>query len=105
MYRFLKTLRLVCCFVLALSFLMTGSAENVLKITEGGIRDQMVRVCLTRLGGRNRLDFTFTAPYMLESDNQTVMYFRAGSQRCAIAGNHEKDRAAFRPKCKVRSLL
>lgn len=80
MERILRGLKIACCLVLAFMFLPSGYAENTLKMNAGVSRDQTVRVCLTRLGGRNRLDFTFTAPYILEADNQTTMYFRAGSQ-------------------------
>ena len=80
MQRIRKVLKFVCCLAVAFAFLSASHAENVLSIKEGDARDQMIRVCLTRLGGRNRLDFTFTAPYILQADNQTTMYFHAGSQ-------------------------
>ncbi len=80
MHRFCRGIKVLFCILLALAFLPVGQAENVLEVTTGEKRDQLVRVCLTRLGGRKRLDFTFTAPYRLESDNQTSIYFRSGSQ-------------------------
>jgi len=55
-------------------------AEENNGIKLGDERDQIVRVCLTRLGGRERLDFTFTAPYQIAVEDGPTMYFHAGSQ-------------------------
>lgn len=80
MHRMLRALHKLCCILLLLSLLTIGVAEEVPAIKESDARDQLVRVCLTRLGGRERLDFTFTAPYQLIAENGSMLYFHAGSQ-------------------------
>ena len=54
---------LLCCIPLVFAVASIGRAENVqLKIYKGENRVQTVRVLLTRLSGRDRLDLTLTAP-------------------------------------------
>ncbi len=80
MHRISKLVKTICCIVLLFSMIPIGEAEKVPEIIKMEARDQIVRVCLTRLGGRNRLDLTFTAPYVLKNDKQTTLYLRAGSK-------------------------
>ena len=75
-----KIIKSLCCIALVFMVLPVYAQENILKIKAGPEKEQIVRVRLTRLGERERLDLTFTAPYQLESDHQTTMYFQAGSQ-------------------------
>lgn len=76
-----KSICLLGCIVLAFSILSISRAEdNRLKVVQGANIDQTVRVLLTRLAGRDRLDFTLTAPYKLVAEDDTVIHFQAGSQ-------------------------
>jgi len=80
MHRSSPKLYLLCCILLILGILTSGSATEEQPLKQIDAREQYIRVCLTRLGGRDRLDFTFTSPYQLEMDNGSVLYFHAGSQ-------------------------
>ena len=80
MHRCSKALYLLCCILLTLGILTSSSATEEQTLKQIDAREQYIRVYLTRLGGRDRLDFTFTSPYQLEMDNGSVLYFHAGSQ-------------------------
>ena len=81
MRRCFRVLAIVCCMCLLMVSFSFGTAENeMFSIKEGNFRDQYVRVLLTRLANRERLDITLTGPYQLKLENGNELYFHAGNQ-------------------------
>lgn len=66
---------LLCVLLLALQI---HAAAN--QIRNSGERDMHVRVLLSRLNLKERMDLTLTAPYQLELSNELSMYFQSGSE-------------------------
>lgn len=79
MHRIFMRSQKLCCILLALLLVSVSFFADAQEIKVGKSRDQLVRVCLTRLGGRERLDLTFTAPYQLMMENGAILYFHSGS--------------------------
>lgn len=74
------TLQRTGCLLMVLLFVPVFSNAGAQRVIKGREREQYVRVCLTRLGERERLDFTFSAPYELITENGAIIYFHAGSE-------------------------
>ena len=61
-------MKIACCVAICLSLLGLSTLSMSEEIKNQNTREQTVRVQLTRIGGRERLDFTLTAPYHIEND-------------------------------------
>lgn len=80
MRRIFLTLQRTGCLLMVLLFVPVFSNAGAQRVIKGQEREQYVRVYLTRLGERERLDFTFSAPYELITENGSIIYFHAGSE-------------------------
>lgn len=77
------------CYALILVILSVSALSMAQDIAQIDERDQYIRVLLTRLADRERLDFTLSAPYRLVTEQGEELSFQAGSEISLIVQNDE----------------